>query len=584
MSEASGWGIIPVTISMSGISGELSKNLVGPSEKAAKKSSGAIAKSMEDGVKKASKAVESASKAQVAARDKATDAAEKTNLAEQKLAEVLEKHDADSAKGIKAANDLKKARRDQARANTAAEKAANDLGNAELALDRATADASSGIAEQARAMEEAEDRSKKFGKALDGAALAIGGMALGGAAALVKMGTDFDDAFRTIRTGTGATGEAFEGLKDSALSVMDTVPAMDGGMSQISETLADLNTRLGLTDEPLETMTSQMVALSNLGVDADINAVSKAMNGFGVETADMPDALDELFQVSQATGLSVTDLANSAAKAGPQLRGFGFDMKDSAALVGQMDKAGLDADGTLQRLSKAMSEFASEGRDAPEALKETVTSIGDFIDAGDEASAMNLAADIFGTKGAAQFVDAVKSGTLSVDDFMAATGATTDTILGVSEETRSMGESFQLLKQKGETALQPIATKLVDALIPAVESAADKFESFMGWIEDHQGLVKGLAIGVGAAAAAFVAWRGAVVAITTAQKIFTTVTALATGGIKGMNAAMKANVIGLIVTAIAGRSLVWRGFSRRRRPVRKYGRDSWTSCRPCGPG
>ncbi|MGO3179882.1 MAG: phage tail tape measure protein, partial [Brevibacterium linens] len=559
MSEASGWGIIPVTISMSGVSGELSKNLVGPSAKAAKKSSGAIAKSMEDGVKKASKAVESASKAQVAARDKATDAAEKTNLAEQKLAEVLEKHDADSAKGIKAANDLEKARRDQARANTAAEKAANDLGNAELELDRATADASSGIAEQARAMEEAEDRSKKFSKALDGAALAIGGMALGGAAALVKMGTDFDDAFRTIRTGTGATGEAFEGLKNSALSVMDTVPAMDGGMSQISTTLADLNTRLGLTDKPLETMTSQMVALSNMGVDADINAVSQAMNGFGIEAKDMPDALDGLFQVSQATGLSITDLANSAVKAGPQLRGFGFSMEDSAALVGQMDKAGLDADATLGKLSKAMAEFADEGRDAPEALQETVTSIGDFIDAGDEASAMNLAADIFGTKGAAQFVDAVKSGTLSVDDFMAATGATTDTILGVSEETRSMGESFQLLKQKGETALQPIASQLVDALIPAIETGAQKLEDFMGWIEDNQGLVKGLAVGVGVAAAAFVTWRGAVAAITLGQKAFATATALSTGGIKAMNAAMKANVIGLIVTAIAGlvAGLVW---------------------------
>ncbi|MGP9758852.1 phage tail tape measure protein [Corynebacterium sp. AOP12-C2-36] len=552
MAEASGYAVLPVTVSLKGVTGQLNKALVGPSEKAAKKSSGAIAKSMEDGVKKASKTVESASKAQVAARDKATDAAEKTTLMEQRLAEVLEKHEAGSAKGIKAANDLEKARRDQARADGAAEKATADLEKAQGELETATADASSGIAEQARAMEEAEDRSKKFSKALDGAALAIGGMALGATGALVKLGTDFDEAFRTIRTGTGATGEAFEGLKDSALSVMDTVPAMDGGMSQISETLADLNTRLGLTDEPLETMTGQMVALSNMGVDADINAVSQAMNGFGIEAKDMPAALDELFQVSQATGLTVTDLANSAAKAGPQLRGFGFTMQDSAALVGQMDKAGLDADGTLNRLSRAMSTFADEGRDAPEALKETITEIDSFIESGDDAAAMNLATDLFGTRGAAQFVDAVKSGALSVDDFMAATGATTDTILGVSEETRTMGENFQLLKQKGETALQPIATKLVDALIPALETGAQKLEDFIGWVEDNQGLVKGLATAVGIAAAAFVTWRGAVAAITLGQKAFATATALSTGGIKAMNAAMKANVIGLIVTAIAG--------------------------------
>ncbi|MGO1711587.1 MAG: hypothetical protein ACTHZ2_12665, partial [Corynebacterium variabile] len=245
MAEASGYAVLPVTVSLKGVTGQLNKALVGPSEKAAKKSSGAIARSMESGVKKASKAVESASKKQVAARDKATDAAEKTNLAEQKLAEVLEKHEAGSAKGIKASNDLEKARRDQARADGAAEKATADLEKAQGELETATADSTSGIAEQTRAMEEAEDRSKKFSKALDGAALAIGGMALGATGALVKLGTDFDEAFRTIRTGTGATGDAFEGLKDSALSVMDTVPAMDGGMSQISDTLADLNTRLG---------------------------------------------------------------------------------------------------------------------------------------------------------------------------------------------------------------------------------------------------------------------------------------------------------------------------------------------------
>lgn len=552
MAEASGYAVLPVTVSLKGVTGQLNKALVGPSEKAAKKSSGAIAKSMEDGVKKASKTVESASKKQVAARDKAADAADKTRLAETKLAEIMDKGDAKSSQIVKATNDLEKARRDQARADGAAEKASADLETAQGELTKAQKESTTAVDESAKSMAAAEEQSKKFGKALDGAALAIGGMALGAAGALVKLGTDFDEAFRTIRTGTGATGEAFEGLKDSALSVMDTVPAMDGGMSQISETIADLNTRLGLTDEPLETMTGQMVALSNMGVDADINAVSQAMNGFGIEAKDMPAALDELFQVSQATGLTVTDLANSAAKAGPQLRGFGFTMQDSAALVGQMDKAGLDADGTLNRLSRAMSTFADEGRDAPEALKETITEIDSFIESGDEAAAMNLATDLFGTRGAAQFVDAVKSGTLSVDDFMAATGATTDTILGVSEETRTMGESFQLLKQKGETALQPIATKLVDALIPALESGAQKLEDFIGWVEDNQGLVKGLATAVGIAAAAFVTWRGAVAAITLGQKAFATATALSTGGIKAMNTAMKANVIGLIATAIAG--------------------------------
>lgn len=500
------------------------------------------------------------------AREKAETRASSLQAAEDNLSTVRETYGEDSKEAATAERQVETARKQSETAAKGLVDAENGLEKKKGELQTATEgvesaalsqkavqeDLTSAVEESSESMEKADASAKEFGKTLDKSALAVGGLAAAAGGALVKMGTEFDDAFRTIRVGTGASGDAFEGLKDSALSVMDTVPAMDGGMSQISETLADLNTRLGLTDEPLETMTGQLVALSNLGIDADIGAISKAMNGFGIEAADMPAALDELFQVSQATGLTVTDLANSAAKAGPQLRGFGFTMQDSAALVGQMDKAGLDADGTLQRLSRAMAEFADEGRDAPEALQETITSIDDFIASGDEAGAMNLASDLFGTRGAAQFVDAVKSGALSVEDFMAATGATEDTILGVSEETRTMGESFQLLKQRGATALQPIASQLVDALIPAIETGAQKLEEFMGWIQDNQGLVTGLAVGVGAAAAAFVTWRGAVAAVTLGQKAFATATALSTKGIKGMNTAMKANVIGLIATAIIG--------------------------------
>ncbi|WP_145941755.1 phage tail tape measure protein [Corynebacterium glyciniphilum] len=500
------------------------------------------------------------------AREKAEARASSLQAAEDNLSTVRETYGEDSKEAATAERQVETARKQSETAARGVVDAENTLSKKKGELQTATEgvesaslsqkavqeDLTEAVDESSESMEKADASAKEFGKTLDKSALAVGGLAAAAGGALVAMGVEFDDAFRTIRVGTGASGEAFEGLKESALSVMDTVPAMDGGMSQISETLADLNTRLGLTDEPLETMTGQMVALSNLGIDADIGAISKAMNGFGIEAADMPAALDELFQVSQATGLTVTELANSAAKAGPQLRGFGFTMQDSAALVGQMDKAGLDADGTLQRLSRAMAEFADEGRDAPEALQETITSIDDFIASGDEAGAMNLAADLFGTRGAAQFVDAVKTGTLSVDDFMAATGATEDTILGVSEETRTMGESFQLLKQKGATALQPIASQLVDALIPAIETGAQKLEEFMGWIQDNQGLVTGLAVGVGAAAAAFVTWRGAVAAVTLGQKAFATATALSTKGIKGMNTAMKANIFGLIATAIIG--------------------------------
>ena len=356
---------------------------------------------------------------------------------------------------------------------------------------------------------------------------------------LWDMGAMFDSVWDDLRVGTGASGDALAGLQDSVRSVAAEIPAMDGGIEQISSTLGDVNTRLGLTGPELEEVTSQFVTLSNLGVDADIDAVGSAMNSFGVEAAAIPGELDKLFQISQSTGVSVTDLANSAVKAGPGLRQFGFDMGDSAAMVGLMDKAGIDADGTLGRLQRALGEFAAEGRDAPEALRETVTEIDNFIEAGDMAAAYDMAESLFGTRGATQFIDAVGSGTLSIDDFGAAAGLTEDTILGLGEEVESMPEKWQRFKQEAALALEPIAEWIFNALETplehagtAVEMAGEGFNKLTGFIQDNMTWIAPLAAMVGGMAAVWGVWAGAVgvwngimAAARTAQLLFNVVMA-----------------------------------------------------------
>ncbi|WP_070744555.1 phage tail tape measure protein, partial [Corynebacterium sp. HMSC074C01] len=410
-------------------------------------------------------------------------------------------------------------------------------------------------------------------KLKSGMAVASGAVA-GGLAGLVKVGTTFDNTWDTVRAGTGATGEAFEALKENIRNVAKESVGVGGDFEAIGSTAADLNTRLGLTGKPLEDMTRSMMQLQELGVDADINSLSQALNGFGVEAEDMPGMLDKMFQVSQATGLSVSELANSAVKAGPSLRGFGFDMADSAALVGQMDKAGLDADKTLQSMQRALAEFSSEGRDAPEALKETIGSIEELINAGDEAAAIDMASNIFGTRGAAQFVDAVKTGTLSVDDFMAATGATSDTINGVAEETADFAEKWDQFKLNALAALEPVASKIFDSIAPAMQLVIDKvmplaasfaeqlgpvLEDVVGklttlgeWILKNKDYLVPLLAAVGTAIGLWKAWTLGMTAVTTALK-------LAKAAQEGMNLAMKANVIGIVVTAIAAlvAGLVW---------------------------
>lgn len=637
MATATGWGALPISLSFGDSIKSLVSELNGPVAKAAKNAGGSIEKEIGNASKKAADQYEKQQWRMEKATKEKTAAEEnhRLKLLEQQRAQTaLENAEKDLADARESGG--KKARDAQLRyeatqikvekATIATRKASDKLDGSIDEVSKATESAEQAFKDMEKAQDDTGNSAKslrdrvremgeeagetggifeglggKIGGALKG--LAIGGVASLGAASagLVKFGSDFDDAFDTIRIGTGASGEAFEDLKESAKSVADSVPAMDGGFGQISSTMADLNTRLGLTGEPLENMTGQFVQLANMGIDADINDVSQALSGFGVEATDAPAALDELFQISQATGLTITELSNSAVKAGPALRGFGFGLGESAALAGQLDKAGLDADKTMTSMTRALTEFASEGRDAPAALQETVDQIDSFIASGDDAAAMDLAAGLFGTRGASQFVDAVKTGTLSVEDLVGATGATSDTIMGVADETADLAESWQLFKQKSMDAIQPVATALFDRLAPALERASDwifdqlvpamsdlwehiqplvekgfvvlsdaldtvwrvvsedlvpTFRRFIGWMKDNREVIQSVAVGAGVLA-------GGLALMNVQQKIlmaggvikwmksWTVATNIQAAAQRLLNTVMKANPIGLIITAVS---------------------------------
>ena len=592
---AVGYGVLPVTVSLAGINKELQDKLLAPASKAAKKAGDSIEKGITKGTDDAAKRVEKANYRVRKSSEELADAEAKRNsevlksqaaakqleAAESKLADMkksgkasseqLAKAEADvlnkRARVETAAQNVEKAERGVEKAMAESKRASDSLAAAQKDLENATDEATSATKEFGDAAADADGKGQGFevslGKIAAAGAVVVGAVGAAGKAAY-EIGASFDDAYDTIRAGTGASGAAFEELQDSMRKVAGESIGVGSDMGAIGTTLADLNTRLGLTGEPLEEMTAQFMQLQNLGVDADINEVSKAMSGFGIEAKDMPAALDELFQVSQATGLTITELSQSAVKAGPVLRGFGFSMADSAALVGQMDKAGLDADKTLQSMQRALAEFASEGRDAPEALKETIGSIEELINAGDDAAAIDMASNIFGTRGAAQFVDAVKTGTLSVDDFMDATGATSDTIGGLAEETADFSERWDQFKNQAMLALEPIATKIFDSLVPALDRAQGAFEFTLGavkgfaeWVQKSKDwlLPLGTGLTVVAGGLAAVAFQQKIIAAGGLIKWFkslSSVTKLMTGVQAAFNMVMAANPIALITIAIAG--------------------------------
>lgn len=359
--------------------------------------------------------------------------------------------------------------------------------------------------------------STRFAEGLKGSSLAaIGaGMAAGIGAALYKVGETFDEVTDTIRTGTGATGEVLDGLVEVAKRVGSTTPAE---FSKIAPVVADLNTRLGLTGDDLELVAKQVLEAGRLlGQDVDISKVTAAFNAFGLEAKQIPGAMDDLFRVSQATGLGFNDLAQKTAQAAPTMKTLGFSFTETAAMIGAFDKAGLNSSQVTASMTKGLTTLAKSGEEPKEAFKRVTGEIGSFIQSGNEAAALKLASKIFGTRGATQFIEAVKQGKIGTEDMMTSIGATNDTILGVADDTSDFAEKWQIVQNNAQLALEPLGSAVFSALADTLSAIAPTLQDMGNWLKENTWAFGALGAAIaGILIPAFVTWVAGIWASTAA--------------------------------------------------------------------
>lgn len=387
-------------------------------------------------------------------------------------------------------------------------------------MDGASDSITKALAPGVKAAEGEGDKAGKGWSTKAKAAMVVGGAAaVAGTVAAFKglydIGATFDDVTDTIRVGTGAQGDALDGLVAVAKNVGTSVPAE---FEAIGGTVSDLNTRLGLTGGTLETVAKQYLEAGRmLGQEVDINKTTAAFSAFKIEGDEVVGAMDSLFRVSQATGVGMNDLASGIQANAPALQNLGFGFEDSIALLGSLDKAGLNATAITASMSKALVNLAKDGEEPQAAFKRVTGEIQQYVDAGDTAAALDLASQVFGTKGASQFVGALQSGVLNMEDLMAATGATGDTILGVGDETMDFAERWQITMNTAMTAIEPFATAVFTALGDGLKAAMPTLQALGTWVSENTGVLGVIAGVIGVTlVAAMIAWAASIWATTAA--------------------------------------------------------------------
>ena len=318
---------------------------------------------------------------------------------------------------------------------------------------------------------------KKFQKAMGKAGgsladfskkAAMGVAAVGGA--VVAMGLSVNAQMETMRnniiSGTGASGEALDGLIESARQVGQNVPQ---SFDEVSTALADVNTAFGTTGKDLEEQTKLFLDFSRAaGVDASsaISNVDAALTQFGETDAD--EALGDLLRIAQATGRPMEDLLSNVKTFGPVFANMGFSLEETTALMGQLAQGGVDVTRIAPGLNKFSRTIADMGGDPKAALEDTVNLIKN---AASDVDGLSIATEAFGAEGAQRMSSAIRSGNFDLENFSGLLGDGTGLVGEQSAEMLTLSDKISILKNKGFAALMPI----VEKVIGFVEELSDAF-------------------------------------------------------------------------------------------------------------
>ena len=337
-----------------------------------------------------------------------------------------------------------------------------------------------------KALKQSEDDLGKFekigGKAFGALKTAGIGMAVGVGTAFIKAGLDFQKMEKVLIQGTGASGEALEDLKEQATDVMKTVPE---SAETIANTIADVNTHLGLTGDELEDTSKlflDFARVAEVDVSSAIGALDAQLTQFGLSAGDSEEVLGDLLRISQATAVPMDKLLSQMETFGPIFANANFSAEETAAILGQLEQGGVDLTRVGPALNKFFRDAAKNGKKPQEALKDTVKAIEN---ATSTTEALNIATAAFGAEGAQRMVSVIQSGNFDLEEFNGLLGEGTGIVDDQAAATATLSDKFNVLKNKVLAELGPVAVKIMDqmmvamdALIPVIDNIVQGIKEF----------------------------------------------------------------------------------------------------------
>lgn len=343
------------------------------------------------------------------------------------------------------------------------------------------------------------------GKSLDGLGKAMTKSVTAPIVAVGALSTkawkEVDEALDTIATKTGATGKDMKAFEGTFKNLANKVPA---DLQEIGDAVGEVNTQFGLTGKALEGASEYMIKFAKINgqdiTQASIQA-KQAMSALGVEGKDLDKILDAVTKTAQDTGQGTDKLFDALIRGAPQLKSLKLDFAQATALMGDLEKSGIDTGKTMSYMSKAQVAFAKDGKGLSDGLKDLQKQLDG---AGSDTEKLNIASKYFGTKGATFMLDAINRGALDFKSFANAAELAKGSVSATFDETLDPIDNFKKLFNGLKTAGAELFDASAGIWGPLLEKAIGKVQKLTDWFTNlsdtqKQNIVKwlGMAAAVG---------------------------------------------------------------------------------------
>ncbi|MCH9050090.1 MAG: phage tail tape measure protein, partial [Proteobacteria bacterium] len=365
-------------------------------------------------------------------------------------------------------------------------------------------------------------------------------------AAILALGNKFRTAFRDIAVSTGAIGKKLDGLKDDFRAILKTGP---DSFKAVADAVGTLNTFLGLTGKPLQKLSRQILDLSRLlGDEAGPNTLlfAKALNQFNEPVKNASLILDQLFKITQDTGIAFGELLNQVLRQGPAFAPLNLSLIQVADLMGRFNKAGLrtrslgpallaffakagkaskktgeglkDAAAaagiaatnfrsltsttkSLLERSRALAAGIGQTAEGVNKAAESMKGVGKALQTpteafeaivrkiartGDKLKQLNIAAEAFGVDAAGVIVEAIRKRIIpALDELGKPLENAAGLIKKTTDDTRTLGEVWGQVGNDIATAFEPAALaldKFARESVPRLKRNTDRLASFVAFL------------------------------------------------------------------------------------------------------